>query len=58
MAHPLIGWVAAITGARAKTGRHLHRMDEGYTEHFHVEVDRRLHVVSAKRKVVDAPGCR
>src|SRR5438309_243603 len=39
MAHPLIGWVAAITGPRAKTGRHLHRMDERHTEHFHVEVD-------------------
>ena len=58
MAHPLIGWVAAITGPSAKTGRHLHRMHERHTEHFRVEVDRCFHVISAERKVVDAPRCR
>src|SRR6201987_5945608 len=58
MAHLLIGRVAAIAGTGTKTGRYLHRMDERHTEDFDVEVDRRLHVVSAKRKVVDAPGCR
>jgi len=58
MAHPLIGWVAAIAGTSAETRRYFHRMDERHTEHLDVEVDRRLHVVSAKREVVDAPGCR
>ena len=58
MAHLLIGRVAAIAGTGTKTGRYLHGMDERHTEHFDVKVDRRLHVVSAKRKVVDAPGCR
>ena len=58
MTHLLIGWVATIAGPRAKTGRHLHRMDERHTEHSHVEVDRRLHVVGAECEVVDAPHCR
>jgi len=58
MAHLLIGRVAAIAGTGTKTGRYLHGMDERHTEHFDVKVDRRLHVVSAKREVVDAPGCR
>src|SRR5580704_19134266 len=58
MTHLLIGWVAAIAGASAKTRRDFHYMDERHTEHFDVEVDRRLHVVSAEREVVDAPRCR
>jgi hypothetical protein len=58
MAQLLIGRVAAIAGACAKTGRHLHRMDERHTEHFDVEVDRRLHVVSAEREMMDAPRSR
>jgi hypothetical protein len=33
-------------------------MDERHTEHFDVEVDRRFHVISAEREVVDAPRCR
>jgi hypothetical protein len=58
MAYVLVGRVAAIAGASAKTGRYFHRMDERHTEDFDVEVDRRLHVVSAEREVVDAPRCR
>jgi hypothetical protein len=33
-------------------------MDERHTEHFDVEVDRRLHVVSAEREMVDAARSR
>jgi hypothetical protein len=44
MAHLLIGWVAAIAGAGAQTGRYLHGMDEWHTEDIDIEVDRRLHV--------------
>jgi hypothetical protein len=58
MAHPLIGWIAAIAGSSAETGRYLHRMDERHPEYFDVEVNRRLHVVGAEREVVDAPRCR
>jgi hypothetical protein len=58
MAYLLVGRVAAIAGASAKTGRYFHRMDERHTEHFDVKVDRRLNVVSAEREVVDAPRCR
>jgi hypothetical protein len=58
MAHLLVRWVAAVAGPSAKTGWHPHRMDERHAEHFDVEVDCRLHVVSAQREVVDAPRCR
>ena len=54
MAHPLIGWVAAIAGASTETGRHLHSMDERHTEHVDIKVDRRLHVVGAESEVMDA----
>ena len=54
MAHPLIGWIAAIAGAGAKTRRHLHGMDELHTEHVDIEVDRCLHVVGAEREVMNA----
>ena len=54
MAHLLVGRVAAVAGASAKTGRHLHRMDKRHTEHIDLEVHRRLHVVSTEREVVDA----
>jgi hypothetical protein len=54
MAYPLIGWIAAIAGAGAKTRRHLHGMDERHTEHVDIEVDRCLHVVGAEREVMDA----
>jgi len=53
MAHLLIGWVAAIAGAGAQTGRYLHGMDEWHTEDIDIEVDRRLHVVCAEREVMD-----
>src|ERR1700747_3419707 len=52
MAHPLIGWIAAIAGAGAKTRRHLHGMDERHTEHVNIEFDRCLHVVGAEREVM------
>jgi hypothetical protein len=58
MANLLIGWVAAVAGPSAKAGRYLHRMDERHTEHFDVEVDRRLHVLGAESEVVDAPRGR
>src|SRR6202023_1280862 len=54
MAHPLIGWIAAIAGAGAKTRRHLHGMDERHTEDVDIEVDRCLHVVGADREVMNA----
>src|SRR6266436_3746435 len=54
MAHPLIGWIAAIAGPGAKTRRHLHGMDERHTEHVDIEVDRCLHVVGAEREVMNA----
>jgi len=52
--HRFIGWVAAIAGAGAETGRNLHRMDERHAEHIDIEIDGRLHVVRAERQVVDA----
>ena len=58
MAHPLIGWVAAIAGAGAKARRHLHGMDERQTEHIDIEVDRCLHVVGAEREVMDTAQSR
>src|SRR5207253_11328649 len=54
MAHPLIGWIAAIARAGAETGRHFHGMDERHTEHVDIEVDRCLHVVGAEREVMNA----
>jgi hypothetical protein len=58
MAHPLIGWIAAIAGAGAKTRRHLHGMDERHTEHVDIEVDRCFHVVGAEREVMNAAQSR
>ena len=54
MAHPLIGWIAAIAGASAETRRHLHGMDERHSQHVDIEVDRCLHVVSAEREGMNA----
>jgi hypothetical protein len=58
MAHPLIGWIAAIARASAKTRRHLHGMDEQHTEHVDIEVDRCFHVVGAEREVMNAARSR
>src|ERR1700730_10611302 len=58
MAHPLIGWIAAIAGAGAKARRHLHGMDERHTEHVDIEVDRCLHVVGAEREVMNTAQSR
>jgi hypothetical protein len=54
MTHPLIGWIAAIAGTSSETRRHLHGMDERHTQHVGIEVDRCLHVVGAKREVMNA----
>ena len=54
MAHPLVGWIAAIARAGAQTRRHFHGMNERHTEHIDIEVDRRLHVVGAECEVMNA----
>src|SRR6266478_8381833 len=54
MAHAFIGWIATIAGAGAKTGRHLHSVDERHAEHVDIEVDRCLHVVGAECEVMNA----
>src|SRR5579875_3868459 len=54
MADLFVGWIAAVAGADAETGRHLHRMHERHAEHIDIEVDRRLHVVGAQREMVHA----
>src|SRR6516162_10072745 len=54
MTHPLIGWVAAIAGPGAETGRHLHGMNERHAQYVDIEVDRCLHVLGAECQVMDA----
>jgi phosphosulfolactate phosphohydrolase-like enzyme len=58
MAYTLIGWIAVIAGAGAKTWRHLHGMDERHTEHVDMEADRRLPIVGAEREVMNAAQSR